>query len=65
MLGAGGGLEMKVFAEHRPGWRFVGVDPAGEMLKGIGKKGRPIVKEIPLPETPKKLKVDSASSMSN
>ena len=39
--------------------------PAGEMLKGIGKKGRPIVKEIPLPETPKKLKVDSASSMSN
>jgi tRNA (cmo5U34)-methyltransferase len=33
VLGAGGGLEMKVFAEHRPGWRFVGVDPAGEMLR--------------------------------
>lgn len=33
VLGAGGGLEMKVFAEHRPGWRFLGVDPAGEMLK--------------------------------
>ena len=39
--------------------------PAGEMLKGIGKKGRPIVKEIPQPETPKSIKVDSASSMSN
>ena len=33
VLGAGGGLEMKVFAEMQPGWRFVGVDPAGEMLK--------------------------------
>jgi tRNA (cmo5U34)-methyltransferase len=33
ILGAGGGLEMKVFAELQPGWRFVGVDPASEMLK--------------------------------
>lgn len=33
VLGAGGGLEMKVFAEMQPAWRFVGVDPAGEMLK--------------------------------
>jgi tRNA (cmo5U34)-methyltransferase len=33
VLGAGGGLEMKVFAEMQPSWRFVGVDPAGEMLK--------------------------------
>lgn len=33
VLGAGGGLEMKVFAEMEPQWRFVGVDPAGEMLK--------------------------------
>lgn len=38
--------------------------PAGEMLKGIGKKGQPLVKEIPQPETPK-LKVDSQSSMTN
>lgn len=38
--------------------------PAGEMLKGIGKKGQPLVKEIPQPETPK-LKVDSRSSMTN
>jgi tRNA (cmo5U34)-methyltransferase len=33
VLGAGGGLELKVFAEAHPGWRFVGVDPSAEMLK--------------------------------
>lgn len=33
VLGAGGGLELKVFAEARPEWRFVGVDPSAEMLK--------------------------------
>jgi tRNA (cmo5U34)-methyltransferase len=32
VLGAGGGLELKVFAEHHPGWRFDGVDPSAEML---------------------------------
>lgn len=33
VLGAGGGLELKVFAEAQPGWRFAGVDPSAEMLK--------------------------------
>lgn len=33
VLGAGGGLELKVFAEAQPGWQFVGVDPSAEMLK--------------------------------
>ncbi|KRA16104.1 MULTISPECIES: class I SAM-dependent methyltransferase [unclassified Lysobacter] len=33
VLGAGGGLELKVFAEAQPGWRLVGVDPSAEMLK--------------------------------
>ena len=32
VLGAGGGLELKALAEAHPGWRFVGVDPAGPML---------------------------------
>src|SRR3546814_7783683 len=32
VLGAGGGLEIKAFAEARPGWRFDGVDPSAEML---------------------------------
>ncbi|WID97190.1 methyltransferase domain-containing protein [Bosea vestrisii] len=33
VLGAGGGLELKAFAEAHPGWTFDGVDPAPEMLK--------------------------------
>lgn len=33
VLGAGGRLELKAFADARPGWRFDGVDPAAEMLK--------------------------------
>lgn len=33
VLGAGGGLELKAFAQARPGWTFDGVDPAAEMLK--------------------------------
>lgn len=32
VLGAGGGLEIKVFAEARPGWTFAGVDPSAPML---------------------------------
>jgi tRNA (cmo5U34)-methyltransferase len=33
VLGAGGGLELKVFAEAQAGWNFVGVDPSAEMLE--------------------------------
>lgn len=33
VLGAGGGLELKAFAQAQPGWRFTGVDPAGPMLE--------------------------------
>jgi tRNA (cmo5U34)-methyltransferase len=32
VLGAGGGLELKAFADHQPNWQFVGVDPSAEML---------------------------------
>jgi len=32
VLGAGGGQELKALATAQPGWRFVGVDPAGPML---------------------------------
>ena len=32
VLGAGGGLELKVFAEGQPGWSFVGVDPSTAMI---------------------------------
>jgi tRNA (cmo5U34)-methyltransferase len=37
VLGAGGGLELKVFAEAQPGWSFDGVDPSAEML-GLARK---------------------------
>ena len=32
VIGAGGGVELKVFAQRYPQWRFVGVDPSREML---------------------------------
>lgn len=32
VLGAGGGLEIKAFAEAQPGWSFDGVDPSAAML---------------------------------
>jgi len=32
VLGAGGGLELRAFAEMRPKWRFLGVDPSRPML---------------------------------
>ncbi len=33
VLGAGGGLELRAFAQARPGWTFDGVDPSAEMLR--------------------------------
>ena len=32
VLGAGGGLELKAFAEMQSAWHFDGVDPSAEML---------------------------------
>jgi tRNA (cmo5U34)-methyltransferase len=32
VLGAGGGLELKAFADACPGWTFEGVDPSADML---------------------------------
>ena len=33
VLGAGGGLELKAFADMQPDWRFDGVDSSAEMLQ--------------------------------
>lgn len=33
VLGAGGGLELKAFADAHPNWSFDGVDPSGPMLR--------------------------------
>ena len=32
VVGAGGGMELKCFAQSHPGWRFDGVDPSADML---------------------------------
>jgi tRNA (cmo5U34)-methyltransferase len=32
VVGAGGGMELKTFAQSYPGWQFDGVDPSAEML---------------------------------
>lgn len=37
VLGAGGGLELKAFAEAHQGWSFDGVDPSVAMLGSPGK----------------------------
>ncbi|WP_448130423.1 class I SAM-dependent methyltransferase [Stenotrophomonas rhizophila] len=37
VLGAGGGMELKAFAEASPTWRFTGVDSSAEML-GLAKR---------------------------
>lgn len=37
VLGAGGGMELKAFAEASPTWRLTGVDPSAEML-GLAKR---------------------------
>lgn len=33
VLGAGGGLELKAFADMQPNWYFDGVDPSAQMLQ--------------------------------
>jgi len=50
VIGAGGGLELKVFAEAHPQWRFVGVDPSAEMLKLASANLGPLVSRVELHE---------------
>ena len=46
VLGAGGGLELKVFAEAHSGWRFCGVDPSAEMLALAKRTLGPYVSQV-------------------
>jgi tRNA (cmo5U34)-methyltransferase len=32
VVGAGGGIELRHFAQAQPGWQFTGIDPSSEML---------------------------------
>jgi len=50
VLGAGGGLELKRFADSEPGWRFVGVDPSAEMLKLAQATLGPLAERVELHE---------------
>lgn len=48
VLGAGGGLELKAFAEAHPGWSLVGVDPSQPMLDLAGKVLGPLMLRVGL-----------------
>ncbi|MEO9787584.1 MAG: methyltransferase [Aurantimonas coralicida] len=50
VLGAGGGLELKAFAEFQPGWRFDGVDPSAEMLNLAKRTLGPLTSRVRLHE---------------
>lgn len=50
VLGAGGGLELRALAEAQPGWTFVGVDPAGEMLRQAERTLGPLMDRVTLVE---------------
>jgi tRNA (cmo5U34)-methyltransferase len=50
VLGAGGGLELKVFAESHPRWRFTGVDPAAPMLDLAKRTLGPLASRVDLHE---------------
>jgi tRNA (cmo5U34)-methyltransferase len=48
VLGAGGGLELKAMAEAHPGWRFIGIDPAREMLDQAARTLGPLAERVTL-----------------
>lgn len=48
VLGAGGGLELKAFAEAHPGWSFDGVDPSADMLRLASETVAPYAERIRL-----------------
>ena len=48
VLGAGGGLELRALAEAQPGWTFVGVDPAREMLLQAERTLGPMMERVSL-----------------
>ena len=50
VLGAGGGMELRVFAEAQPDWRFDGVDPAPAMLALAEQTLGPLMHRVTLHE---------------
>ena len=50
VVGAGGGLELKAFAQAHAGWRFDGVDPSSEMLTLAAQVLGPLAERVTLHE---------------
>ncbi|KAF1720536.1 class I SAM-dependent methyltransferase [Pseudoxanthomonas wuyuanensis] len=50
VLGAGGGLELKAFAEAQAHWRLLGIDPSAEMLKLANATLGPLASRVQLLE---------------
>lgn len=50
VVGAGGGLELKVFAQAHPGWSFDGVDPSAEMIRLAHQTLGPLAERVRLYE---------------
>ena len=50
VLGAGGGLELKVFAQAQPEWSLLGIDPSAEMLALAGATLGPLASRVQLLE---------------
>lgn len=50
VLGAGGGLELRTFAQTHSGWTFDGVDPAREMLRLAEETLGPLLSRVRLHE---------------
>jgi tRNA (cmo5U34)-methyltransferase len=48
VVGAGGGMELKSFAQSHPGWQFVGIDPSAEMLGLANAALGPLVSSVQL-----------------
>lgn len=48
VLGAGGGLELRAFAQAHPGWTFDGIDPSAEMLDLAGQTLGPLASRAQL-----------------
>ena len=48
VIGAGGGMELKVLAQEHPRWHFVGVDPSQPMLDLAAETLGPLVERVAL-----------------
>ncbi len=46
VVGAGGGLELKAFAQAQPSWTFEGVDPSSEMIRLAERTLGPLVSGV-------------------